>query len=212
MSGEKSILSLEDEKTKERFIHPLLSQRRSLRCFSLKSVEPETLRLIFEAARWAPSSMNEQPWSFILATRDNQHQFSRMLGCLLEFNIRWAQYAPVLLLSVARLTFASTSEPNRHALYDVGQAMCNLTFQANECGLTVCQMAGFDIHKTRETFSIPHNHEPVVVAAIGYPGDQSCMPEKLQKKLLAAQQRVSAEKFTFEEIWGKAATSISKAY
>lgn len=154
--------------------------------------------------------MNEQPWSFLLARRDNEHEFNRLLGCLLEFNIRWAQHAQVLLLSAARLTFTSTGEPNRHALHDVGQAMASLTFQANACGPTVRQMADFDIEKARETFSIPSNHEPVVIAAVGYPGDPSRLPEKLQKKTLAAQQRKSAEEFVFENIRDQPAAAIRK--
>lgn len=210
MSKDLSALSLEEEQAGECSIHPLLAQRRSLRVFSPTSVEPETLRLMMEAARWAPSSMNEQPWSFIIATRDREAEFNRLLGCLLEFNIRWAQHAPVLLLSVARLTFAATGEPNRHAFHDVGQAMASLTFQANACGLTVCQMAGFDTEKAREIFSIPANHEAVVCAAIGYPGDPTCLSEKLQKKILAGQQRNPSVEFVFENGWGQPADAIGK--
>lgn len=211
MSNDLIALSVEEERARECAIHPVLAQRRSLRAFSSRSVEPETLRLILEAARWAPSSMNEQPWSFLIAARDNQTEFNRLLGCLLEFNVRWAQHAPVLLLSVARLTFTSTGAPNRHALYDAGQAMASLTFQAGVCGLTVCQMAGFDVEKARETFSIPSNHEPVAAAAIGYPGDPGCLPEKLQKKILDAQQRKSAEEFVFESTWGRPALLVHKS-
>jgi len=155
-----SAISLKEKGSRECSIHPLFAQRRSLRAFSSKPVEPGRLRLLLEAARWAPSSMNEQPWSFLIAAQENEADFDRLLACLLEFNIRWAQNAPVLLLAVARLTFASTGELNRHALYDAGQAMANLTFQANVCGLSVCQMAGFDMEKTRRTFSIPPSHGP----------------------------------------------------
>jgi nitroreductase len=208
MSNEVEAL-LEDKRSWECAIHPLLAQRRTLRAFCERRVEPETLRLILEAARVAPSSMNEQPWNFIIATRENELEFNRLLGCLLEFNLRWAQLAPVLLLSVARLTFTSTGEPNRHALHDVGQAMASLTFQASACGLAVCQMAGFDIEKARQEFSIPANHEPVVAAAIGYPGDPRSLPEKLQRKTLAAQHRKSTEEFVFESIWGKSAPTLA---
>ena len=95
--------------------------------------------------------MNEQPWSFVVATQQNEENFQRLLACLLEFNVRWARSAPVLVLSIARLTFASNGEINRHALHDVGQAMAHLTLQANASGLAVCQMAGFDIQRARET-------------------------------------------------------------
>src|SRR5580698_4003513 len=157
-------------------LHPLLAQRRSLRAFSSRRVDSETLVSLLEAARWAPSSMNEQPWSFIVATQQNKAEFDRLLGCLLEFNIRWAQHAPMLVMALARTTFTANSEPNRHAFYDVGQAVANLTFQAIACGLTVCQMAGFDVHKARHTFAIPPHQEPMIVAAIGYRGSPESLP------------------------------------
>lgn len=89
-------------------IHPLLAGRRSPLAFASTSVESETLTSLMEAARWAPSCRNEQPWSFIVAAKENKSDFDRLLGCLVEFNVQWAQHAPVLLLSVARLTFEST--------------------------------------------------------------------------------------------------------
>jgi len=205
-----SAMSLEEKRSRACSIHPLLAQRRSLRAFSSRPVDPDRLHLLLEAARWAPSSMNEQPWSFLIAAQENQADFNRLLGCLLEFNICWAQNAPVLLLAVARLTFASTGELNRHALYDAGQAMANLTFQANVCGLSVCQMAGFDMEKTRRTFSIPPGHEPAVIAAVGYPGHLDGLPESLQKKVAAAQQRKSVEEFVFESTWGRSAALMRK--
>ena len=111
-------------------VHALLAERRSLLAFASTPVESETLASLMEAARWAPSSMNEQPWSFLVAPKANKPYFDRMLACLVEFNVQWAQHAPVLLLSTARLTFESTGELNRHAFHDVGQAIANLTFQA----------------------------------------------------------------------------------
>jgi hypothetical protein len=104
----KEILS--DEQAREHSIHPLLAQRRSWKAFSTRILEPETLGLLLEAARWAPSCMNEQPWSFIVATKQNPSQFNGLLGCLHEFNVQWAQHAAALILSVARLTFASNGE------------------------------------------------------------------------------------------------------
>jgi len=131
-------LPVEKEQACGHSIHPLLEQRRSWRAFTSRIIEPETLGLLLEAARWAPSCMNEQPWAFIVATKQNPTEFERLIGCLLDFNARWAQHAAALILSVARLTFASNGEPNNHALHDLGQAIANLTFQANACGLTVC--------------------------------------------------------------------------
>jgi nitroreductase len=186
-------------------IHPLLACRRSTRAFASTPVEPETLAGLMEAARWAPSSMNEQPWSFILATKAHKSDFDRLLGCLIEFNVQWAQHAPVLLLSVARLRFESTGEFNRHAFHDVGQAMANLTFQATLSGLVVHQMAGFDIEKARREFSIPKDYEPIAAAAIGYPGNPADLPEKLRKKHASPRTRKPLTNFVFEGGWGHSA-------
>jgi nitroreductase len=186
-------------------IHPLIAGRRSSHAFSPISIEPETLASLMEAARWAPSSMNEQPWSFIVATKEHKSAFHRLLGCLVEFNIQWAQHAPMLLLSVAKLTFESTGELNRHAFHDVGQAIANLTFQATASGLVVHQIAGFDIEKARREFSIPEDYEPVAAAAIGYPGNSAELPEKLRKKDASPRKRKPLPNFVFEGGWGRSA-------
>jgi nitroreductase len=183
-------------------IHSVIAGRRSTRAFASTSVEPETMASLMEAARWAPSSMNEQPWSFIVATKANKSDFDRLLGCLVEFNVQWAQHAPVLLLSVAKLTFES-GEFNRHAFHDVGQAIANLTFQARVSELVVHQMAGFDVEKARREFSMPQDHEPVAVAAIGYPGDSAELPEKLCTKEASPRKRKPLTNFVFEGGWGR---------
>jgi|HubBroStandDraft_5_1064220.scaffolds.fasta_scaffold111322_1 nitroreductase len=186
-------------------IHPLLAERRSLRAFSPKTIEPEILGSLLEAARWAPSCANEQPWSFIVAVKDDKPEFQRLLSCLIEFNQEWAQHAPVLILSIARMTFQSTGKPNRHAFHDVGLAIAALTVQATASALVVHQMAGFDIEKARRESSIPQDHEPVAVAAIGYPGSPAALPEKLQQKELAPRQRKPLENFVYERGWGRPA-------
>jgi len=202
---------LEDEqKICEYPIHPLIAGRRSIRAFASTSVEFETLTGLMEAARWAPSSMNEQPWSFIVATKANNSDFDRLLGCLLEFNVQWAQHAPVLLLSVAKLTFES-GELNRHAFHDVGQAIANLTFQATVSGLLVHQIAGFDVEKARREFSIPQDYEPVAAAAIGYPGNSAELPEKLRKKDASPRKRKPLNDFVFERGWGHSAEWTRRA-
>jgi nitroreductase len=183
-------------------VHALLAERRSLLAFASTPIESETLASLMEAARWAPSSMNEQPWSFLVATKANKPDFDRMLACLVEFNVQWAQHAPVLLLSTARLTFESTGELNRHAFHDVGQTIANLTFQAMVSGLVVHQIAGFDVEKARREFSIPQDHEPVAVAAIGYPGSSASLPEKLRKRDASPRKRKPLTSFVFEGGWG----------
>jgi nitroreductase len=203
-------ITLDDEpQISESSIHPLIAGRRSPRAFASTPVEPETLACLMEAARWAPSSMNEQPWNFIVATKASKSDFDRLLGCLVEFNVQWAQHAPVLLLSVAKLTFES-GEPNRHAFHDVGQAIANLTFQANVSGLLVHQIAGFDVEKARREFSIPQDYEPVAAAAVGYPGNSAELSEKLRKKDASPRKRKPLTSFVFEGGWGYPAACTRK--
>src|ERR1700722_8500845 len=199
-------VSSKDEQTICQYpIPPSLAGRRSVVAFAPTPVEPVTLASLMEATRWAPSCRNEQPWSFIVATKANKSDFERLLGCLVEFNVQWAQHAPVLLLSVARLTFESTGQLNRHALHDVGQAIGNLTFQATTSGLVVHQMAGFDVEKARREFSIPPDYKPVAVAAIGYPGNTAELPEKLRMRDTSPRKRKPQTSFVFEGSWGHSA-------
>jgi nitroreductase len=199
------IIREDEQRSCEYPVHSLIAGRRSILAFASTPVDSEVLASLMEAARWAPSSMNEQPWSFILATKANKADFDRLLGCLVEFNVQWAQHAPVLLLSVARSTFESTGEPNRHAFHDVGQAIANLTFQATVSGLLVHQIAGFYVEKARREFSIPQDHEPVAAAAIGYPGNSAELPEKLRKRDASPRKRRPLTSFVFEGGWGHSA-------
>src|SRR5215208_498760 len=109
-------------------IHDLLRRRWSPRAFDPnRLVEPEKLRSLMEAARWAPSSNNERPWSFIVASKDNADEFGRLLSCLVEKNQSWANHAPVLMITVASNVFGRNGKSNRHAFHDVGQAVADLT-------------------------------------------------------------------------------------
>jgi nitroreductase len=195
-------VSGDENRTREYPVHPLLRERRSPRAFSSRVVEPEALGSLLEAARWAPSCANEQPWSFIVAVKQDKTDFERLLSCLIEFNAQWAQHAPVLILAIARMTFQSNGKPNRHALHDVGQAIASLTVQATASGLVVHQMAGFDVEKARREFSIPPDHEPVTVVAVGYPGDSESLPDKLRQREQAPRERKPLADFVYERGWG----------
>lgn len=189
-------------------IQDLLRQRWSPLAFSEQLVEPEKLRSVLEAARWAASSYNEQPWSFIVATKDNQAEFDRLLGCLAEGNQQWAQNAPVLILSVAKLQFERNGDLNRHAFHDVGAAAANLAIQATALGLFIHQMAGFDVLKAREVYSIPEGYEPVAAIALGYIGDPQTLPERLLQRALAPRSRKPLEKFVFSSSWNQASPLV----
>jgi len=190
-------------------IHDLLRRRWSPRAFSDRRVEPDTLRSLLEAARWAPSSFNEQPWSFILATKDDPAEFGRLLSCLVDGNIQWAQHAPVLMVSVARLSFEDDGKPNRHAFHDVGLAVANLIVQATALGLVVHQMAGIFPDKIRELYGIPEGYEAVAGIALGYPGDPQSLPEGLRKRELAPRERKPMTEFVFSGRWGQTSPIVT---
>jgi len=190
-------------------IHELLRRRWSPRAFSDRRVDPAIMRSLLEAARWAPSSYNEQPWSFIVATKDDTAEFSRLLSCLVEGNIQWAQHAPVLMVSVARLSFEDDGKPNRHAFHDVGLAVANLIVQATALGLVVHQMAGIFPDKIRELYGIPEGYEAVAGIALGYPGDPQSLPEGLRKRELAPRERKPLTEFVFSGSWGQTSPLVS---
>jgi nitroreductase len=190
-------------------VHELIKNRWSPRAFSEKLVDPQVLRSLFEAARWAPSSNNEQPWAYLVATKDDAENFAKMLGVLVEFNANWASHAPVLALSVAHLKTNRDGKPNRVALHDVGSATAQLTFEANTRGLLVHQMAGFDAEKARQTFTIPPDWEPVAAIAIGYPGNLETLPEKLRERELAPRTRKPVGEFVMTGSWGHTAPFVA---
>ena len=190
-------------------IHELLRRRWSPRAFSDRRVDPSTLRSLLEAARWAPSSSNEQPWSFLVARKDDEAEFGRLLSCLVESNQVWAQHAPVLMVSVARMSFEEEGKPNRHAFHDVGQAVADFTVEATALGLFVHQMAGFHPDKVRELYGVPKEFEPVAALALGYPGDPQTLPEKLRQRELAPRERKPIADFVFSGGWGKISPIVS---
>ena len=190
-------------------IHELIKRRWSPRAFSDRPVERDTLRSLLEAARWAPSSNNEQPWSFIVAAKDDPAEFGRLLSCLVEGNSLWAQHAPVLMVSIARMSFEDDGKPNRHAFHDVGQAVANLIVQATALGLMAHQMAGFHPDKVRELYGVPKEFEPVAAMALGYPGDPQSLPEKLRTRELASRERKPLTGFVFTGRWGKTSSVVA---
>ncbi|MGZ8843937.1 MAG: nitroreductase family protein [Pyrinomonadaceae bacterium] len=191
-------------------IEDLLKRRWSPRAFSNRTVEPDKLRSLFEAARWAPSSFNEQPWSFILAAKEHEEEYSRLLSCLVEKNQQWAQLAPVLAVSVAKLNFDHGGKPNRHAFHDVGLAMGNLLVEATALGLVVHQMAGFSTDKVREAYGVPEGFEPVAAMAIGYPGPTEVLPEQFREQELGPRKRKPISDFVFQGGWGKTSDLVSR--
>lgn len=186
-------------------IHQILNERWSPRAFDSRPVEPEKLRSLFEAARWAASSFNAQPWYFIIAAKDDAESYRKVLASFVEFNQGWARNAPVVGLSVARLNFEHNGQLNRHAFHDVGQAAANLAVQAAAHGLQLHQMAGILPEKARELFSIPQGYEAVAGFALGYPGDPESLPQQLKERELAQRTRKPLASFVFSGKWGDTA-------
>jgi nitroreductase len=192
-------------------VHDLIKERRSPLAYSERSVGREELRSLLEAARWAASSYNQQPWHFIVATKEDPREYERVLNCIVPANALWAGKAPVLMLSVAKLAYDSNGAPNRHALYDVGQATANLAIQATALGLALHQMGGFDMERAREEFQIPEGYEPVAAIAVGYPGDPASLPEGLRARASAPRTRRELKEFVFTGRWGKISPAVESA-
>jgi nitroreductase len=182
-------------------IHELLRRRWSPRAFVERPVEHDKLRSLFEAARWAPSAFNAQPWNFIVATKDDKRVYERLFRCMPARNQRWAYLAPVLLLTVTSL-YRPDGKLDRFAFYDVGLAVENLVLQATALGLACHQTGGLNVEKARTGFSIPDAYEPTDIIAIGYMGDVDSLPDDLRDQELEKRQRKPLNDFVFSDRWG----------
>ena len=169
-------------------LQPLIGQRWSPRAFTSQPVEPAVLERLFEAARWAPSCYNEQPWRFIVAHASDAAGFAGILSTLVPFNQTWAKSAAVVGIAVAQLDF-SNGKPNDWGRYDTGQAMAQLTIQAEFEGLKVHQMGGFDAEACKQTLGIPFGYVAAAAFAIGYEGDPATLDEKMQTGELTLSER-----------------------
>lgn len=189
-----------------------IRRRWSPRAFAERPIPEDQLRTILEAARWAPSSYNEQPWRFLVARRDRREEFERMLSCLSKTNREWARRAPILMLTVAKLDFERNGEENRHAFHDVGLAMGNLLNQATAMGLYVHQMAGIDPDRARAVHGVPDGFEVVAGVAIGHLGS----PDQLEdagrrEREMSERSRKPLDELVFEGAWGETASFAGSA-
>ncbi len=168
-----------DTTTTQPPVHDLVARRWSPRVFADRPVPSAALHSVLEAARWAPSSFNEQPWRLIVATRrDNAEDYQRLLACLVPANQGWAKSAPVLMITVAAMAFEKNGKANRHAYHDVGLASAQLALQATDLGLAAHFMAGFDADAVRATFAVPEGFEPVAAIALGYAEDPDALTDE----------------------------------
>jgi nitroreductase len=174
----------------------VIRHRWSPRAYSDREVSSADLKKLFEAARWAASSNNEQPWRFLLGRRGDE-TYAKILNALAEFNQVWAKTAPVLALSVARKAFVSNGRANRFHLHDTGAATANLFLEAFALGLRSHAMGGFDPEKARASLAIPQEYEIGAVMAIGYLGDPNTLPDQLRQREESPRERKPLEEIVF---------------
>jgi nitroreductase len=186
-------------------IHDIIQARWSPRAFDPnKHVSNDDLLALMEAARWAPSCFNDQPWRFVVCDKNtNADSWQNALATLGERNQLWAKNAPVLLLSVAMKNFNHNDKPNRWAMYDTGAAAANLCLQATALGLVVHQMGGFDGEKACKVFNLPSDCTPMAMMAIGYQADATVLDEDFKAIELAERTRAALYERFYAGQWGK---------
>jgi nitroreductase len=189
-------------------IQEVIANRWSPYAFADRPVSKADLCLLFEAARWAPSSYNEQPWRYIVATKAEPAEFARLLSCLVDGNQAWAKAAPVLALGCTQLVFNLNGKPNAAAIHDLGLAAGNLCLEATARGLCVHQMIGILPDKARETYKIPDNVQPLTALAIGYEGDPNTLPDAMKPRDLSPRTRKPFAEWIFSGTWGSASSLV----
>lgn len=192
-----------DHSIKTKGVHDLIASRKSIRAFGDKEIDDKNFVSIFEAARWASSSRNEQPWRFIAARKKDKESFHRTLSCINESNWQWAQFGAMLIVVLARKNFTSHPVPNNHAHHDVGLAIGNLVLQATSLGIYMHQMGGIDYVKVREVFEVPEEYDVISIIVGGYPGNNDSLPDKLRERELQPRHRKDLKDLVFESKFGK---------
>ena len=186
-------------------IDPLIARRWSGRALDPdKPVSREKIIAMLEAARWAPSCYNDQPWRFIVWDRNtDEESWQKAFECLAEGNRSWVKNAQVLIAAMAGSRFSHNDKPNRWGQYDTGAAVLNLFLQATSLGLMAHEMGGFDADKLCETFGIPDEYTPMAMIAVGYQADPSTLEGKMREMESADRERSPIEENFFEGTWGR---------
>ena len=181
----------------------LIARRWSPKAFGPEVPSGNELASMFEAGRWAPSCFNNQPWRYLVTTRNDPGAFSRALACLTEKNASWVRNAPLLAFQVMRETFEYNGKPNPWSGFDCGLAMAQLIIQAEFMGWSVHVMAGFSRDRVRETFGVPEGFKPLVAFVIGREGDPHSLPPHFMEEETAPRERKELEETVFSDSWGK---------
>jgi nitroreductase len=184
---------------KTELILEIIKERWSPYSFSSAPVEEFKLKAMFEAAGYAPSCNNEQPWMFVYATQDNKIVFDDFIGFLTDSNKVWVKNSYTIVISLARIKFSYNNKPNRYAFHDTGMAVANLLLQASALDIYVHQMGGFSVEKVREYFKLPDDIEPVAMMAVGYLGEGESLTPDLLKRDETRRPRKSVNEYTFKD-------------
>ncbi len=179
-------------------IHRLIARRWSARAFSTKKVEKSKILSILEAARWAPSSRNEQPWRYIVFTDDNPEKIDKARSVLLEIN-NYAKRAPILICAITKKTYSDTGNYNKLHFHDLGAANENMFLESFNQGLIMHEMGGFDRDKARKVFNISDEYEIGIMIAIGYQDSHQILPERYREKAFSPRERKPLSKIAFFE-------------
>jgi nitroreductase len=177
-------------------IADLLQDRWSPVHFSEAPVPKEMIASLFEAARWAPSCFNEQPWLYVYAGTDDGETREAINSLLVPGNA-WAKKAGLLIVSFAKKTFARNGKPNQYSLHDTGAASLQLVLQATALGLVSHQMAGFDHAKAKEVLHVPDEYEAGSMIAVGFPGDPATISPEAKERESGPRQRRKVSEFVF---------------
>jgi len=177
-------------------ISPIFINRWSPRAMSGEEISKEELMRLFEAARWAPSSMNNQPWRFLYAMRNTAH-WEKFFGLLSANNQTWCKNAAALIVTVSKTTFDFNGKPARTHSYDTGAAWVSMAFQGSFMGLVVHGMQGFDYDRAKAELGVGDDHQVEAMAAIGRPGNKHDLPLALEQREFPSDRR-KLEEIVFE--------------
>jgi len=191
-------------------IHDLLAQRWSGVSYDpARAVDPEDLLKLAEAARWAPSCFGDQPWRFLICSKQQQPEaWQKALGCLSEGNQPWCQHAPVLIIACCDTLFVHNDKPNAYGPYDTGAAALSICLQAAALGLMTHQMAGFSADKVRGEFAIPERYRVLSMMTAGYQLPEATLPEKFRERELKPRARSPLASRFFAGSWGEGFQSL----
>ena len=185
-------------------LHDLIRQRWSPYSFDGSTLEHSDVLTLLEAARWAPSCFNEQPWRYLVAMRQDTEAFEQMVQCLVEGNQPWAKHASVLMIGCISTVFARNDKPNKHAGHDLGLASAQLTVQATSMGLFVHQMGGIVPSKIKAVYKLPEQVDPLVGIAIGRHGNQPALPDEYKDREKGERKRKPLSEVAFTDTFGNA--------